>query len=83
VTETNSKEYTGIKTLEKEQTQLARNLARELIDENTFKSCMESIQSELQARRQRELELIRLLSKEKDKEIDLHAYRKEICKFIE
>jgi site-specific DNA recombinase len=72
-----------LKQLAKEQTQLARNLARELIDENTFKSCMESIKNELQVWRQRELELERLLSKEKDTEVGLHAFRKEIAKFIE
>lgn len=32
-----------LQQLEKEQSQLARNLARELIDEETFKSCVQSI----------------------------------------
>lgn len=72
-----------LKQLEKEQTQLARNLARELIDEETFKSCVQSIKSELEALRQSELELERLLSKEKDAEVGLHAFKKEILKFIE
>lgn len=44
---------------------------------------MESIKNELQACKQRELELERLLSKEKDTESGLHAFRKEIAKFIE
>lgn len=69
--------------LEKERTQLARNLARELIDEETFKSCKESIMGEWEALRQRELELERLISKEKDTEVGLHAFKKEITKFIE